>query len=303
MAEVARRQAQALVPLLLVAGVALLALLAFNLRNLDSREERLPPPPFTEPSPAEGAVRGSGASLRALFVTVLLTFGVLILALSVTLWRKGVKVWKLVTVWELLGYLLATVFLVAIFLYYESVVAGLSEFVRWVTGTRDSGGGGAGGVTGTPVARTVSTALLVVAIGVVVFYAIVFAAAFLPRMYRVIAEAPPDVGRSKKELARAVRTAIRDLEAGGEFRAIVLRCYKSMVLLFEAHGLRSDPSQTAREFEADALRAIGVSREGIDDLTSLFEEARYSAHPIRADQRDTALECLRAIRGQLEAGA
>lgn len=303
MSEVGRRQVQLLVPLLLVASVALLALLAFNLRNLDRGAEELPPPPVVEATPGSAPEAGSGNWLRALFVTSLLVFLAIMVASSILLSRKGVKVWRLVTVWELVGYLFATGFLVAVLLYYDNVIDGLNGFVRWVTGTRDTGGGGTGTPPQIPVAQTVSTALLVVAGVIVAVYVAVFAHAFLPRLYHVVTEAPPELGRSKRELARAMRSAVRDLEAGGEFRAVVLRCYKSMVLLFEAHGIRDDPSRTAREFESDALSSMGVSREGIDDLTSLFEEARYSTHAIGERQRDAAIECLNAVRGQLEAAA
>ncbi|HEV8594652.1 MAG TPA: DUF4129 domain-containing protein [Thermoplasmata archaeon] len=303
MSEVGRRQVQLLVPLLTAASVVLLGLLAFNLRNLDPGNEELPPAPTIEPNPGTTAASGSGQWLRTLFVGFLLSFLVIIGVLSVLLARKGVKVWKLVTVWELLGYLLATVFIVSVFLYWTSVQEGLNAFVRWVTGTRDSGGGGSGTLTGPTFATTVSNALLVVAVAVVLVYLVLFGSIFLPRLYRVVAETPPDIGRSKRELAAAMRTAVRDLEAGGDFRAIVLRCYRSMVYLFEARGLKSDPSETAREFEESALGTLGVSREGIDDLTSLFEEARYSTHAIGERQRDAAIDCLNSIRGLLEAGA
>lgn len=304
MSEVGRREVQLLVPLLLVLAVALLAFLAFNLRNLDRGAEELPPPPIVEPNPGSAAtVPGSGTWLRNLFVASLLVFLAIIVAASILLARKGVKVWRLVTAWELLGYAFATLFLVSVLLYWDNVIDGLNAFVRWVTGTRDTGGGGTGTPPQIPIAQTVSTALLVVAGAIVAVYVAVFAHAFLPRLYRVVTEAPPDLGRSKRELAHAMRTAVRDLEAGGEFRGVVLRCYKSMVLLFRAHGIRDDPSRTAREFESDALAAMGVSREGVDDLTSLFEEARYSTHEIEARQRDAAIECLNAIRRQLEASA
>jgi len=301
MAELGRRQAQALVPLLLAVCVALLGLLAFNLRNLDPGAEELPPPAIGEQTPSVAVQQGSGAALRTLFVGTLVAFAVVMVVASVMLHRKGVKVWKLVSVWELLGYALATAFLILALVYWEGVLGGLNAFVRWVTGTRDGGTGGTGGPPQLPVGSGYSTVVLLAAVAIVGLYAFVFASVFLPRLHRILVETPPDIGKSKRELARAVRTAIRDLQAGEDFRATVLRCYRSMVLLFEAHGLRSTPAQTAREFEADALRAIGVSREGIDDLTSLFEEARYSTHAIGERQRDTAIESLSVIRAQLEA--
>jgi hypothetical protein len=305
MAEVSRRTSRALVPLLLVASLALLSLLAFNLRNLDPGEEALPPPIVPdEETPMAGAAEGAGAPLQALFLTLILTLFAIILVGSVLLWRRGMKPWKLVSVWELLGYAFATAFLVSVFLFWDGVHGGLEGFFRWVTGTRESGGGGSDTPpSGLPIVGSPSAVVLVVAVAILSVYVIAFAVGVLPRLWSFATYAAPDIGKSKRELARAVRTAIRDLETGGDFRTAVLRCYKSMVLLFEARGMRASPAQTAREFEADALRAAGVSREGVDDLTSLFEEARYSAHEIREAQRDAAIASLTAIRKDLEAGA
>ena len=222
---------------------------------------------------------------------------------TIYLRARGVKVSRLVSIWELLGFLLAAVFLISIILYYKTILDGLNAFVRWVTGSRESGGGGGSGESSGLPFGSPSAVLLVVAAVLVAAYVVVFAVAFFPKLYDVVAYEAPDVGRSKRELARAVRAAIRDLETGGDFRAAVLRCYQSMVLLFESRGTRADPSQTAREFEADALTRLGVSRGGVDDLTSLFEEARYSVHAIGEGQRDAAIGCLTAIRTELEAAA
>lgn len=302
MAELARRRATVLVPLLLAAAVGLMGLLAYNLRNVDPGAEELPPIPTIEPPPEVEVQQGSGNALRALFLAVMLTIAVLAVAGSIYLYVKGVKVWKLVSVWELLGFALALTLLVVVFLWWDQVYAGLNNFIRWVTGPRESepGEGGSPGPL-PPTATSPSMILLIVAIGIVGAYAVAFAFLFLPRMYGIVAEAPPDIAKPKRELARTVRRAIADLAAGGDFREAVLRCYHSMLLLFAQHGLRPDPSQTAREFESAALNAYGVTRETIDDLTSLFEEARYSTHPIGETQRDAAIECLNGIRRQLEA--
>ena len=300
MAEVSRRQAQALAPLFVAGSVLLLALLAFNLRNLDPGGEELPPVPVNEPSPG-GVVPGEfGGALRSFYLATVLTLVLIVLVGSVWLRHRGVKLRKLVSIWELIGYALATTFLVLVLLYYETIFEALQAFFGWIGVLGGSGdpGGGAGGGQGA--GRTPSTVLLWIGIAVVVLYVALFSYRFLPRLHEVITYEAP-AGKGRRELAQAVRTAIRDLESGEDFRAAVLRCYKTMVLLFEQHGLRAQASQTAREFEADALRGMGVSQESIDDLTTLFEEARYSAHAIGERQRDGAIECLGTIRGQLEA--
>jgi len=305
MAEVARRHAQALVPILVFTAVLLLALLAFNLRNLDPGAEELPPPVGGGESTGGPAAAGAGDVLRWMYVASLVSLVAIALVGAFLLWRRGIKPWQLLSVWELLGLLLALVLVGSLLLFWPEVHAGLTNFARWATGGADPGAGDPG--TGNPTPLPVSTNptsffLIVTGLGVA-SYALAMAVLFLRRMFGVASVGPPTAERRRRALAQTVRRAIADLEAGEDFRAAVFRCYRSMVLLFEAHGLRQQPTQTAREFESEALHSAGVSREGIDDLTSLFEEARYSTHAIREPQRDAAIACLQTIRAQLEGAA
>jgi len=181
-------------------------------------------------------------------------------------------------------------------------VTGLRHSFDQIVGVVAPSQSGNPAVPGEPGSATTtwSSVVLWFAIAVSLLQVVFFAYRFLPRMRRVITHEEPTT-RGRQELVKAVQTAIQDLGAGADFRAVVLRCYRTMVLLFAQHGLRARASQTAREFEAEALRGLGVSQESIDDLTSLFEEARYSTHSIGAVQRDGAIECLGVIREQLEA--
>src|SRR3989304_4320373 len=221
MAEVSRRQAQAVAPLFVAASVLLLALLAFNLRNLNPGAEAPPPAPVREPPPGAIVPGEWGGVLRSFYLaTVLALVGIVVIG-SFWLNRRGGKLRELVSVVELLGYFLATTFLVLVFLYYDTIFEGLRSFFGWIGVLGGSGEPGGGAGSG---------------------------------------------------------------PAGGGAR-------------------RRPPSRAARGCEADALRGMGVSQESIDDLTSLFEEARYSAHAIGERQRDGAIECLGTIRGQREGAA
>lgn len=300
MAEVSRRQAQVLAPMFVAASVVLLALLAYNLRNLERGDEELPPPIIGGGSPGAVMQTESGPALRAFFLTVFLTLVTVVVVGTVWLRLHGVKLGKLISLTELAGYLVGTAFLVLVLLYYDSIFEALRSFFGWIGSLGGSGEPGQSEGSGASTGRTPAAVLLWIGIGVVAVYLAFFAYRFLPRLHEVITYEDPAT-RGRREAVRAVRTAIRDLVSGEDFRAAVLRCYKTMVLLFEQHGTRALPSQTAREFESDALRAMGVSQENIDDLTSLFEEARYSTHTIGERQRDGAIRCLGTIRGQLEA--
>src|SRR3970040_369889 len=135
MAEPERRRVTILVPVLLLAGIGLLSLLAYNLRNLDRGAEELPPLPTFEEPPETAVREGSGAPLRLLFTAIVITFFVVAIVGAILLKARGVK---LFSVWELLGFVLAAVFLVCALLFWDEILAGLNNFVRWVTGPRES---------------------------------------------------------------------------------------------------------------------------------------------------------------------
>lgn len=307
MAEPGRRRARAFAPFLVFLAVVLLALLAFNLRNLDPGSEELPPPPVTEEPPEVVAQEGAGNALRALYTYFIALLILVVFVGGLLMGLRGVKFSKLFSPWELLGFLLAAVVLVLAFVYWDSVLAALEAVFSGLSGGDPPPGTTPGNGTGDPPSLPTATGPASIALYAIValatVYVIVFAVAFLPKLYRTVSLREPDAGRGRRELARAVRTAIKDLESGEDLRAAVLRCYKTMVLLFESRGMRQEPHQTAREWEAEALGGMGVSPDSIEDLTSLFEEARYSTHPIGVPQRDRALSSLASIRTELEASA
>jgi hypothetical protein len=65
-------------------------------------------------------------------------------------------------------------------------------------------------------------------------------------------------------------------------------------VLSQQRGLERDRAMTPREF-AQHLAASGVRDEHIQQLTRLFEDARYGAQPPSARDERAAVECLTAI--------
>lgn len=97
------------------------------------------------------------------------------------------------------------------------------------------------------------------------------------------------------QLADEAQAAIDDLQAGGDLRDAVLRCYRDMSrILGERQGLARAHSATPREFEAQ-LAAAGLRDEHIHQLTRLFERVRYGARRAGPDEEREALACLTAI--------
>jgi len=91
------------------------------------------------------------------------------------------------------------------------------------------------------------------------------------------------------------QAAIESIQAGGDVQSVVLRCYLEMSeVLGQQRGIERGRAMTPREF-AQYLSASGVRDEHIQQLTRLFEDARYGAQPPSAHDEHTAVECLTAI--------
>lgn len=103
----------------------------------------------------------------------------------------------------------------------------------------------------------------------------------------------------EEDISSTVDTAIKELHTGKDVRSTIMRCYKKMCNILEESGVSNDKSMTPREFRTRADEKLGASASRIDDLTDLFEEARYSSHSLSEDDREGALDNLKALREEL----
>jgi VanZ family protein len=96
-------------------------------------------------------------------------------------------------------------------------------------------------------------------------------------------------------LVREARAALTDLQAGGDLKNVVLRCYARMCqILRQSRNIERRRSMTPREFERH-LAEIGLRDEHIQRLTRLFEGVRYGAKPSGRPEEREAIACLTAI--------
>lgn len=106
---------------------------------------------------------------------------------------------------------------------------------------------------------------------------------------------------SSRHLADGPRAALAELDAGGELRSVILRCYNEMSrAVSQQRGLHRPQGMTAREFE-QALAAAGLPAGQVRRLTRLFEGARYSLHAATPAEEREARDCLTAIVAACEA--
>jgi hypothetical protein len=107
--------------------------------------------------------------------------------------------------------------------------------------------------------------------------------------------------RSRKQsqpmarVRREAQAALDAIQAGGDLRDVIIRCYFQMVqAVGEYRNIRRSEDMTPHEFER-ILSSRGVPASPVHDLTQVFEQVRYGAYrPGRQDER-TAVASLSAI--------
>lgn len=128
----------------------------------------------------------------------------------------------------------------------------------------------------------------VLAVDVLLALVVVTAIWFLWRRLRPKPEPTP-------EFLDSAASALRQLEAGGDVRDVVLRCYGEMTTLMAASGrAHRHRAMTPRDFEQH-LANLGMRDEHIHRLTRLFERVRYGGDRPDAATQSEAQACLRAI--------
>lgn len=104
--------------------------------------------------------------------------------------------------------------------------------------------------------------------------------------------------RKKEPLLRIeqeAQDAIDAIEAGGDLREVIQRCYFQMIeALREYRNIQRNRDVTPHEFEL-MLQRRGLPSVPIHQLTSLFEEVRYGGHQPGRQEERLAISSLSAI--------
>ena len=97
-----------------------------------------------------------------------------------------------------------------------------------------------------------------------------------------------------------VRCQMLECFSGGD-HGLTAAVHVLIDALLGARGFTDQEALTPRELERLAVDRLQVSREETGNLTSLFEEARYSEHALGEPDRARAMDCLGRIQAALEA--
>lgn len=105
-----------------------------------------------------------------------------------------------------------------------------------------------------------------------------------------------DRDRAQGDLAEAIDRAARALGAQGTPREDIIACYRAMEDGLGSVGIARQHADTPEDLLARAAELGIVLPSAARLLTELFREARFSTHPMSAEQRRHAAEALDALR-------
>lgn len=103
----------------------------------------------------------------------------------------------------------------------------------------------------------------------------------------------------RKRVSRELGLLAADLDAAPDPREVVIACYARMEALAAAAGTPKRPPETPAELVGRLLAEQQVPEPAVRRLTALFEEARFSRHPIDEGMRTAARASLADVRALL----
>jgi membrane protease YdiL (CAAX protease family) len=122
---------------------------------------------------------------------------------------------------------------------------------------------------------------------------------YVRRRTAPLAPLPPGESGVKNALAAAVSDAIEDLENEPDARRAVIAAYARMERALGRHGHARHPAETPFEYLGRILGELDVRPPAVEELTQLFERAKFSTHPIDDVMKQRAISALLSVREDL----
>jgi hypothetical protein len=106
-----------------------------------------------------------------------------------------------------------------------------------------------------------------------------------------------------RQVRRAVTAGLRELQSHADPRQAIIACYARLEHLLEEYGVPAYAHLTPQEYMGTALQGLDLPIEALVGLVQLFEQARYSLHPLDDTARAQATTYLTTIYTHLGAEA
>ncbi|TFG05961.1 MAG: DUF4129 domain-containing protein [Promethearchaeota archaeon] len=124
--------------------------------------------------------------------------------------------------------------------------------------------------------------------------------------------APPEKTQKRKKSKKSkfeginldfIKEKLTSLQSGNRFQeAIIYAYYNYMILVQGYYSMPRRPSQTAREYAMDMVKKVKLPPTLIYPFTTLFEEARFNAQPMNAEQYNEALKLFMDLYNRIMGG-
>jgi len=106
--------------------------------------------------------------------------------------------------------------------------------------------------------------------------------------------------RSMKAILRELEKSLYAIDTDDEFRKAIFVAYAQMCDEFKLKGRGRGDAVTPKEFEEEMAEILPITKDSLERLTLLFEEARYSSHKFDEAARKAALGSLEAVLKELD---
>jgi hypothetical protein len=114
----------------------------------------------------------------------------------------------------------------------------------------------------------------------------------------------PSVSEQESPQTRRVRRAftagLQELRQHTDPRQAIIACYARLEHLLEDYGVPVYDHLTPQEYMGTALQGLDLPLEAFAGLVELFEQARYSLHPLDNAAREAAMTYLETLKTHLE---
>jgi hypothetical protein len=114
----------------------------------------------------------------------------------------------------------------------------------------------------------------------------------------------PSVSEQESPQTRRVRRAftagLHELRQHTDPRQAIIACYARLEHLLEDYGVPVYDHLTPQEYMGTALQGLDLPLEAFAGLVELFEQARYSLHPLDNAAREAAMTYLETLKTHLE---
>lgn len=239
--------------------------------------------PVVEPSPptSGGFSRFPGVSEQLSYSWIVVTVGVVLFFALLALAKRRRLLGDDSLLWRVVGALLGVAIYPALLLLARVIPlqsSGLQQYLMLAT-------------------ITVAIAALVVAASVMVFLSLYERSKSFHLSASLRDEHPL---RSVRRLIASMKETIYSVRGRETYRDSIIACYSAMTKLLAGYGAPDKRSFTPRELRTSAGRLLGISGSEIDDMTRLFEKARYGEVPPSRLEAQRSVEALERITDELQ---